>query len=121
MSDKITPIPDLNPHYTDNRFRQPQTVWLAAGRKLTREGYVKGAEYNYSDRIWQWDWNKADACIDTVKANNYDMRTAAGIEIWLRLYFDDPALELVHVMAGFNLATGYPYQVYGYLKGQAQS
>jgi hypothetical protein len=117
------PIANLQPHYTDDYFKKPRTVWMAEGYKTVKDsmGYewIKDAEYNYSDRIWQWDWNKADSAqkaVDTL----LDRRSPAYIQAFLRLYFEKPNPTLVHVMAGFNVSNGFPYQVYGYLLNEAQ-
>lgn len=110
------PINHLTPHYTDSRFAHPQTVWLAKGYKTSgRDEMVKGAGYNYSDRIWQWDWNKADSAHKTIDPS-LDRRSPAYIQEFLRFFFDNPAITLVHVMAGYNVSTGYPYNIYGYFE-----
>lgn len=116
--DPDSPITHMQPHYTDDRFREPQTVYLATGYnvdKQQRYPTVEGATYNYSDRIWQWDRNKADAANKASLEKGFHRDSAARFEVYLRLYFDKPTLKLVHVMAGFNVATGYPYQVFGYI------
>lgn len=116
MNNMAQPIHNLNPHYTNERFKEAQTVWLAKGKSLSSGRYptVKGAEYNYSDRIWQWNWEKARKATDVIDAS-LARNSAAYIQEFLRYYFDNPKIELVHVMAGFNLSNGYPYQVYGYI------
>ncbi len=111
------PIYNLQPHYTDQRFAKPQTVWVADGVDINREGYVEDCEYNYSDRIWQWDWNKADAAQKSID-KELDRRSPAYIQEFLRVYFENPAIVLVHVMAGFNVSNGFAYQVYGYSTGK---
>lgn len=115
-----SPIYNLSPHYTDNRFREPQTVWLATGYKLNKRDVVNGAVYNYSDRIWQWDWNKANSAHETID-KSLDHRSPAYIQEFLRYYFNNPKIVLVHVVAGVNLSNGYPYQVYGYFEKEQQS
>jgi hypothetical protein len=111
------PIANLQPHYTDSFYSTARTVWLADGYKTNeRHGTVKGVHYDYSDRVWRWDWHKADGLYKSIDAS-LDRRSPAFIQEFLRQYFDNPNLELVHVMAGFNVGNGYPYQVYGYLTG----
>lgn len=112
-------IANLQPHYTNDLHKTAQTVFLLAGYTL-KDGYgphVEGADYAYSDRIFQWNWDKAEATWKQAREAFPDaMDTAACREAWLRLYWDKPRLELVHIMAGFNLSNGYPYQVYGYIQ-----
>lgn len=107
-------IANLHPHYTNSVFATPQTVWMAEGRKLGKGGYVKDAEYNYSDRIWQWDWSKASKANEVIDST-INRNSAAYIQEFLRYFFDNPKLTLVHIMASFNQSTGYAYQVFGYL------
>lgn len=109
------PIANLTPHYTNEFYREARTVWIEQGYKADGAyGTIKGVSYDYSDRIWQWDWNKADAARLAVDAS-IDRRSPAFIQAFLRGYFGKPELKLVHVMAGFNLSNGYSYQVYGYI------
>lgn len=110
-------IQHLRPHYTNEVFKNAQTVYLAQGCKLSGD-YVKGAEYNYSDRIWQWKYNEARAAWETIKASDLNIDSAAAHEMYLRLVFNDPELKLVHILAGFNVSNGYDYQVYGFIPGK---
>lgn len=121
QSKPTAPISHLRPHYTDDRFKSAQTVYLAKGYKLTGET-VKGAAYNYSDRYRQWSsvesWDKA---IHAAKAQFPETNCAAHIEAFLRAIHDDPELKLVHIMAGFNVSNGYDYQVYGFIPGKKEA
>jgi len=113
------PINHLQPHYTDDRFKRPQTVFVREGYKLIVDsdyGYVKSAFYNYSDRIWQWDWDKTEESRKTAIEKYKKADTAAYWEYWLQLVFDKPNLKLVHILAGFNPSNGYSYQVFGYFE-----
>lgn len=110
------PIANLTPHYTDSRFRDAQTVWIANGRKAKgHSGTIPGIIYNYSDRLWQWDWHKCDEVSKSIDTS-LDRRSPAYIQEFLRKVLNRPKLELLHVMAGFNVSNGYPYQVYGYIE-----
>ncbi len=115
------PIANLDPHYTNSHYREPRTVWIAKGYKANgRNGTVNqsGVGYDYSDRIWQWNWEKARSLTETIDAS-LDRRSPAFIQEFLRGFFDDQTIELVHVMAGFNPSNGYSYRVYGYKRGQS--
>ncbi len=110
------PIANLMPHYTDSRFKTPQTVWIAEGQKINnRDGTVSGAVYNYSDRIWGWSWKRCDTVSKSIR-ESLDPRSPAYIQEFLRQVLELPELHLLHVMAGFNLSTGFPYQIYGYIE-----
>lgn len=110
------PIANLRPHYTNEHYKTPRTVWLAKGCKTSGSNdTVKGAKYNSSDRIWQWNWNKAHDLSESIDPE-LNRASPAYIQEFLRRFFDKPHLTLVHVMAGFNLINGYPYQVCGYIE-----
>lgn len=103
-SGMATPILNLNPHYTNERFRHAQIVW---GHE------EEGLSVNYSDRLAGWDHAAHEAAWDKVKKSGIDGRTPQAIQNYLTEYHGKPC-ELVFVMAGWNWATGYSYQVYGY-------
>jgi hypothetical protein len=78
---------------------------------------VEGAEYNYSDRLQEWYRSKHDAAWEVAKQKGLPLNSAALIEAYLQELLDDPKLSLVHILAGVNYSTGYPYRVYGYFRG----
>lgn len=96
-------ISNLYPHYTDKRFKEPQTVWGAEEEGLT---------YEYSDRIRQWDYDKAKAASESASAKA-QKDTAKWFTFYLSHYYDKPVV-LRHIMAGFNVGNGYPYQIFGF-------
>lgn len=73
----------LNPHYTDNRFKEPQTIFLESGFETVRQfsaEMVKGASYDYSDRLHQWHGEKCDEAFKRVKAKGVPEKTPAFFE-----------------------------------------
>jgi|JI10StandDraft_1071094.scaffolds.fasta_scaffold59778_2 hypothetical protein len=98
-----THIDNLSPHYTNERFKKPQTVWGAE---------EKGINYDYSDRLWQWNYDNAKAAAELAN-QNATRNTAKWCTIFLEHYFGKP-VQLRHIMAGFNISNGYPYQIFGY-------
>lgn len=92
------------PHYTDRRFEKEQTVF---GKEAA------GLHYDYSDRIVQWDGDKADAAFEAAKASGKTLYSAAFYDVYLSAYFGKPT-RVEHVIAGVNRSNGYPYHVYGY-------
>lgn len=103
ITDPKAIIPNYNPHYTNDHFKHAQTVY---GQP------EQGLGYDYSDRIWEWNWDKAEAAKQTANAQA-TYQTAEWVEIFLSIYFER-AIEVKHILAGFNLSSGYPYQVFGY-------
>lgn len=97
-----------NPHYSDKNFdHKEQTIFGKEQKEL---------EYNYSDRIWQWDYSKAENASKAAKESGAMHNTARWHQEFLRSYFDRPDLELKHIIAGVNWSNGYAYLVYGYTK-----
>lgn len=92
-----------NPHYTDHRFDQEQTIFGAE---------KSGLNYDYSDRFWQWDYDKAKRSAATASASEAP-HTAAWYERYLSEFFGKP-VELCHIIAGVNKSNGYSYLVFGY-------
>ncbi len=92
-----------SPHYTDKRFDQPQTIF---GQEC------EGLAYDYSDRLWQWDYDKSEAA---AKAANESAtpKTCRWYEAYLSAYFSRP-IEIKHIIAGVNRSNGFPYNVFGY-------
>jgi len=110
----------LNPHYTDDRFRQSQTVFLAPGYTTVRQysvDVVEGVYYDYSDRLHQLHGEKCDEAQKAAEARGFTKNSPALLEAYLQELFGDPDLQLVHIIAGVNLGNGYPYRVYGYIRG----
>lgn len=94
-------------HYTDDRFKKAQLVYLACSPKE-----LKDLSWDYSDRFSQWDYQKANDAA-AIASKSCQGRTAAWAEAFLSHYYDGKA-KLKAIATGFNLATGYDYFVYGY-------
>ena len=50
-----TEIQNLNPHYTQEYFKEPRTIWGTESTNL---------QYDYSDRLIEWDYNKSKLAMD---------------------------------------------------------
>jgi hypothetical protein len=92
-----------NPHYSDNRFDKEQTIF---GKE------EKGLGYDYSDRIWQWNYDKAEQATEHA-STKYTPHTANWYQEYLSFFFDKK-ITLKHVVAGVNKSSGYPYLIFGY-------
>lgn len=93
-----------HPHYTDDRFRTEQTVF---GKE------EQGLHYDYSDRIWQWDCDKAKEASAAASEAGLKRNTCAWYEKYLSEFHGQP-VEIKHIMACFHLASGHPLYVFGY-------
>jgi hypothetical protein len=92
------------PHYTNPHYNQARTIY---------GGEVEGLEYEYYDRMWQWDYDKAETARKTACETVKNVHSAKWYQAFLSAYYDRP-VDLVHILAGFNLSNGYPYQVFGF-------
>jgi len=107
VANRNTPI--HRPHYSDERF--------ARGREHTLFGATsKGLTYEYSDRLWQWDYDKAQRSSGWATSDHPWARNGspAWWEIYLSAYFDRPWLSLRHIIGGVNVSSGYEYYIFGF-------
>jgi len=116
-SDKSAII-ESSPHCTNERFRIPQTVFCSEPGSLVDlygRKHIPNLRYEYSDNLRSWDYKKDDmARLAADKSvGNSERYTARWHEVYLSEYFE-ASIELVHLIAGYNLSNGFPYQVYGF-------
>lgn len=99
-------------HYSDERFKREQLVYLGCPVSELEE-----LSWDYSDRLYGWDFQKARSAEESAKIEGHKPRTAAWMEVFLSHFYDD-AFELKAIATGFNLNSGYDYFVYGYKRKQ---
>jgi len=114
---------NTSPHYTDRLYKNERTEFCSEPEKLIDINgtlMIDGIHYDYSDRLFEWDSKKMRASFESadtslsVSSSDWQKRaTARYIRDVLRFYYDDPELEIVHIVAGVNHGNGYPYLVYG--------
>jgi hypothetical protein len=90
------------PHYTDSRFAIMQVVYDTG-----KEG-KSGA---YSDRIAEWNYNKHRQAWEIAYNSGITRHTARYYEKYLSEYYDKK-ITITKIYAGYNVATGYPYQYF---------
>jgi hypothetical protein len=74
----------------------------------------------YTDRMQQWDWDKADRCHKAhMPGKRWDNASPQQMEAYLRDYMGDPDLRLVLVMEYCNVSSGYPVWRLDYRSGKA--
>lgn len=101
---------NLSPHYTDSRFDAERTVF--GQEPFNRTGHA-GLHYDYSDRLAQNDYTKNNASWTKAQEAGAPKNSAAFLEVYLTAYHNKP-VEVVHVVAGVNRSSGYPYWVVGW-------
>lgn len=95
-----------NPHYSDPEFSRGQT-------KVVFGEQEKGITYDYSDRLWGWDSNKAQSASEYASKKAGRPNTARWHQVFLSQYFDR-SVELRCIIVGVNVSSGYSYRCYGY-------
>lgn len=120
--DKYKELRDWFPHYSDKRFEQPRSIYLATGYTATHpvagggDPMVEAASYVYGDRLPYMTEEQEELWKELLSIEVYPQYSAAREEARLRILYEDPRLQLVHVLAGVNLGNGYPYRIYGIIK-----
>ena len=110
-SDANRAISDLSPHYSESNFRK-------YGDHLVY-GSIEGADsWDYSDRLYQWGYEKYREAWAIASKSDTAKDSAARIEVFLSEYFGKP-IVLVGLVTGVNRGNGYPYRVYGYKDAQS--
>lgn len=99
-----TRIPNFNPSYTNDYFKTARLIW----------GNEKVSFWNYSDRIIEWFGKKARIAWAQAIDDGFPTQSSAHVQRYLQIVHEDDELELIGIMAGHNLSSGYPYQVFGY-------
>ncbi len=92
------------PHYSDARYDGGKTHTLY-GRE------EKGIGYDYSDRLWQWDYAKMERAVAEARDKGGEGNSPRWWQDVLSAYFGKP-IELIHVIGGVNVSSGY--DVFGY-------
>jgi hypothetical protein len=75
-------------------------------------GGVRGSAYD--DRMEGWDREKFNRCIEAMRAKNpscgwmRDYSNPQWTRDFLRMYWDEPLLEVTDIVEYCNQATGYP-------------
>lgn len=99
--------PIHRPHYSDERFSR--------GREHTLFGATEeGLSYEYSDRLWQWDYGKArDSRAHAAEHSGFRDNSPGWWEAWLSYYHGKP-ISLRHIIGGVNVSNGYEYYIFGF-------
>lgn len=102
---------ELSPHYRDMRWGyDARTVF---GPDCKPGAGIKGLSYVYSDRLEQWDNQKADRAWQAAIDSGATLKSADFIQAYLSAYYDR-LLIVDHILSGVNVSNGYPYWVAGY-------
>jgi len=100
--DKSVKLPSC--HYTDERFRNAQTIF---GRRKKRGGY------SYDDRFPQQNYDKWQAAHKHAASLDVADGSVFYYEAVLS-YFLDKETVIDHVLTGFNWSSGYSFYVFGH-------
>lgn len=92
-----------SPHYTDEHFRSPQTVYGHADASLF---------YIHSDRLWKSNYLKAKKATVIANASGAKPNTIRWHASFLSAYFGYTVI-IKHLLSGWNWNNGYPYIIFG--------
>lgn len=78
----------------------------------------------YSDRMWEWDHDKFDRCVNAVwpdsrHGQSFYHDDPKDITKFLELYFGYPVV-LHGILQGCNVSSGYPYWIFVFTKVEIQ-
>jgi hypothetical protein len=106
IPNSLDAVIELQPHYSNPKFdgKGEVEIW---GRKQS------GIDYVYSDRLWQWDWNKAKEAAEHCSERKIRLNTARWVQEFLKYYYSKP-IEVCHIYSGVNQSNGYSYWVAGF-------
>jgi hypothetical protein len=112
------PYGSRKPHvaFNENAILDTYTNWNSP--QADKERTIFGEKepdlfYNYSDRLYEWDYEKHR------RANEYaglvaQPKTAAFYAAMLSYFHDGAEVSLRHIIAGCNRSNGFPYLIFGY-------
>ena len=74
----------------------------------------------YSDRMWEWDHDKFDRCVNAVWPDSrhgqcFYHDDPEDVKKFLELYFGHPVV-LHGILQGCNVSSGYPYWIFVFTK-----
>ena len=119
---KFEPIPwhMREPHYKDARFAHTLgglTVYLAEGLTTVNtlgQELVEGLTYQSSEKLYSGrDVHDVEKAKTKAYGEFQTNATAAYYERMLQGVYQDPTLELQHIIAAANTVAAYPYHIYG--------
>ncbi len=95
-----------DPHYSDPNFSRGQTEDVFG----TQES---GLDYVYSDRMYEWDYDKAKKAAQKASEKVNNWKTPRWHQEFLSTYYDK-TIQLRHMIVGVNVSNGYSYRAYGF-------
>lgn len=107
LSDKLPYM-----HYSDSYWKEGRTIFGTKDDDLS---------YAYDDRLISWNYDahkrgeqRAKNAVEVLKSINYN--TPAFYQEYLRGYYENETLQLLHIVGGVNLSNGYSYMAFGWKK-----
>ena len=79
----------------------------------THDGKSRG-NWEYSDRLYEWDWRKSEAAYAAAKQEGHTESSADFYQAYLAAYYGKP-VHLFGIRAGVNVSNGYPYRIFGFV------
>lgn len=108
--DEIKPVFGLKdrfvyPHYNDERFNSGEHLLFGEKQSVSQTCY--------SDRCWQWDYDKASNANEVAQASGFISTQAIYHQIWLSAY-EGREVSLKFIYGSVHRGNGQTIYAYGY-------
>lgn len=77
-----------------------------------RDIIMKASGADYSDRLWQWNRPKMEACQKEL-GKRWELASKAELSKMISAYYDKP-MQVIALAEGCNISNGYPYYILWY-------
>lgn len=104
-----------NPLHTKEKSSHPYSYsefFIFGNRRV-----IKDVHGDYSDRLWEWDHDKADKLWKKHVKTRWEFATKAQLTAFISEYHGK-TLKVVALAEGCNPSNGYPYWILWYVEGK---
>jgi len=98
----------VDPNKRNEKWTHPYSYseFFHFGSRRIVEG--RGVDGEYSDRIWQWDYDKAERLWKEHVGTRWELAGAKKLSAFLSAFHGRP-VRVVALAEGCNISNGYPY------------
>lgn len=98
----------VDPNKRNEKWTHPYSYseFFHFGSRRIIEG--RGVDGEYSDRIWQWDYDKAERLWKEHVGTRWELAGAEKLSAFLSAFHGRP-VRVVALAEGCNISNGYPY------------
>lgn len=103
----------VNPDRTKEKSSHPYSYdefFIFGSRDIIKGDGIQG---NYSDRIWEWDYHKANKLWEEHVGTRFAQASRLKLSKFMS-EFHGKKVEVVALAEGCNISNGYPYHIVWY-------